>query len=190
MNANPTPDRPSRVVAMVDTTPASHRAVPVAIAVGSRLDVPIELALAPGRADDDASTLTALAERHGRLVVAGGPSSTDETGRPLVVSAFHPRRRLGAGSCRIEVGPAVLSQRHRRFEQLVVPLDGTPELDALVSHAVHWAEVYGLCLRVLGVVPDGPAPQRPVPDPTPRQRFALDPRALELGAEPTEEVQR
>lgn len=184
MNPSDIHCRPSRIVAVVDASQRSHQAVPVAAALGDRLAARVELQVDVTDPERRASIARSLATVHGD-VAPSEAGTTAAAGDSLLVTGLRRRRPSDPDTATrqdrvhswIAVGPGLRPLPDRRIEQLVVPLDGTPELDSLIGPAMAWVAAHGLLLRILGVVPDGPPPIRPHRPQTPHQRFADDPYA-------------
>ena len=184
MNPHDIHCHPSRIVAAVDASQRSHRAVSVAIAIGERLGIQVELLVAETGRERAASVARSLMADHKALT----PLSIDarETAAPpLVVTSVRSRQWPDPASVDhpgqgrrpwITIGPSLRPVGGRRVDHLVLPLDGTPELEALIDTGIAWAGAHGLGLQLLGVVADGPPPIRPPRRPSPRRRFTAEPR--------------
>jgi nucleotide-binding universal stress UspA family protein len=186
------------VLVPVDGTPRTDRAVPAAVSIGSRFDVPVRpVAMTTDRADGS-RIIDDLCAEFPRLrdpAVAGGPEmvigllaeADDRSG--LVVAAVESiakttrsGRRMGRPLLDLAARPVVIIGpevgRTPSPEEFVVPIDGTEHADGIVPAAMAWALTYGLALKLVAIVK--PEPSSPIHDRsqlTSRQRFALDPEA-------------
>lgn len=188
---------PACVFATDDGSPPSRRAAATAAGLASRFDIPLrpvhltaearhrvtvddQLSLdhlepdhpAVAGGPDRVDTLIAEAAESSALIVAAVPSigrvrrRARALGRPLAMNSHLPWVAVGPG----------LRQIHRLGpEQLIIPLDGRPQADALVPTALSWATAFGLTVHLIAVVPGGPKPLRPPTNPSPQQQFNMDP---------------
>lgn len=176
MTSQASNEHPSSVLARVDGSARSHRAIDIALAVGHRLGLPVGLDVVVSDADRRASIEDSIARQH-RTLNAEPPDD-----RALVVTSLGRKRWSGpdAGPAAarpwIHVGRGLHRVDVRRFETFVVPIDGTPDLESLLGIAARCARPSGVRVSILAMAPAGPGPVREPSNPTPEQRFASDPR--------------
>ena len=163
------------------------QAISTAVGIGRRLDLPVRsFEVAP-----DGSAIATKELRCGSSTAprqAGGRGSDAAPLRwssSLLVQLMGTPRRRGRLArhglpsevdpyADMMIGPACADSSHETWRQLVVPIDGSAEADAVAPIAASWATAYGLELSLVGVVVPEPPPLREGRD-AGRHRFLVDP---------------
>lgn len=175
---------PDRVVAIVDESPRSRRAVPFALTVGDRLGIPTLLMVAASGNTQRSSIRRQVVAEYPRVQGAADDSMSAMAESALLVSSIRGRKLPGSGRASnrdllrrqaIVMGRDCRPVADPRLMRIVMPLDGTPELDALVDTAFAWTRSRDVHVHIVAVALSEPDPVRRPAHPTPRQRFSDDP---------------
>jgi len=166
----------------------TSRTIPTAVGLGRRLDLPVR----SFHYSPDGSTIAATElcrgssteERPVRGRGSCGGATVRWSSSLLVRLAGSRRNRLKSARRRLPlsdlpgaelvIGPMADLPSHDGWQRLVVPIDGSPETDALVPIAASWATAYGFELSLVGVLVPEPPPSRDDREPG-RERFLVDP---------------